>query len=367
MNTSAKRPFSVLEGGRASSLITAKDTGPSQALAENSAANSGLTRGRLETHERRMEPRDPLAGVPDKVSIYEVSPRDGLQNESVTVPPAGKLRLIEALAAAGLRRIEITSFVSPKWIPQLADADDVAAAVILKHGALPESPSWSALCPNPRGLERAKNAGIREIAIFLSSSETHNKKNVNRTIAETLADYRETVRPARDAGMRVRGYLSTVWGCPYEGDVPAERSIAIAKELHAMGCYQISFSDTIGAGTPKFTREIMTRALAELPNEAIAMHMHDTRGTALANVLVGLELGVRTFDGSVGGMGGCPYAPGAAGNVATEDLVYMLHGMGIETGIDLARLIEAARVAESVVGRPLPGKVHQAGLKGLGA
>ncbi len=167
--------------------------------------------------------------------------------------------------------------------------------------------------------------------------------------------------------MRVRGYVSTVWGCPYEGHVAPERSIAIAKKLASMGCYQISFGDTIGAGTPKLTREIMTRALGELPNEAVAMHMHDTRGTALANILVGLELGVRTFDASVGGLGGCPYAPGAAGNVATEDLVYMLHGMGIETGVDLERLVEAARAAESIVGRSLPGKVHQAGIKSLRA
>jgi len=313
-----------------------------------------------------MYDMDPLfAKVPDDVRLYEVSPRDGLQNESATVPLAGKIRLIDALVSAGLRTIEITSFVSPKWIPQLADADEVAERVLAQgyDGRV----AFSALCPNAKGLERAKHAGLKEIAVFLSASETHNKKNVNKTIEQTLAAFEETIRPACEAGMRVRGYVSTVWGCPYEGPVSPERSIAIAKKLVAMGCYQISFGDTIGAGTPKLTREIMTRALDELPNEAVAMHMHDTRGTALANILVGLELGVRTFDASVGGLGGCPYAPGAAGNVATEDLVYMLHGMGIATGVDLERLVEAARAAESIVGRSLPGKVHQAGIKSLRA
>jgi hydroxymethylglutaryl-CoA lyase len=307
---------------------------------------------------------DPLLSVPDKVSVYEVSPRDGLQNESATVPLSGKVRLIDALVAAGLTRIEITSFVSPKWIPQLADADDLAAEIL----ATPHpSVTFSALCPNAQGLERAKHAGMSEIAVFMSSSETHNKKNINKTIDATLAAFAETIGPARAAGIRVRGYVSTVWGCPYEGDVAPERSIAIAKKLYDMGCYQVSISDTIGAGTPKLTREIVARAKDTLPLDAIAMHMHDTRGTALANILVGLELGIRHFDGSVGGMGGCPYAPGAAGNVATEDLVFMLHGMGIATGIDLERLVEAARAAESIVGRKLPGKVHQAGIRSLRA
>jgi hydroxymethylglutaryl-CoA lyase len=309
----------------------------------------------------------PLDRVPDRVSVYEVSPRDGLQNESATVPLSGKLRLIDALVDAGLERIEITSFVSPKWIPQLADADDVAERVMATTARAKPAVSFSALCPNPRGLERAKKAGLREIAVFLSASETHNKKNVNKSIAETLAAFAETIGPAGDAGMRVRGYVSTVWGCPYEGDVPPAQSLAIGKKLVDMGCYQVSFSDTIGAGTPRLTREIMTRALAELPNGAVAMHMHDTRGTALANIVVGLELGVRNFDASVGGMGGCPYAPGAAGNVATEDLVYMLDGMGVATGIDLGRLVEAAKAAESIVGRTLPGKVHQAGIRSLRA
>jgi hydroxymethylglutaryl-CoA lyase len=305
--------------------------------------------------------------VPPAVSVYEVSPRDGLQNESATVPLAGKIRLIDALVAAGLRRIEITSFVSPRWIPQLADADEVAEVVHATRAPTASDVCFSALCPNAHGLERAKKAGMKEIAVFLSASETHNKKNVNKTIAETLSAFEETIGPARELGMRVRGYVSTVWGCPYEGDVSPAASISIARRLHEMGCYQVSISDTIGAGTPRLTREIVGRALDALPIDAVAMHMHDTRGTALSNILVGLELGVRHFDGSVGGLGGCPYAPGAAGNVATEDLVYMLEGMGVSTGVDLERLVEAARAAESIVHRPLPGKVHRAGIRSLRA
>ena len=300
--------------------------------------------------------------IPTEVSVYEVSLRDGLQNERATVPLRGKLRLVDALVASGLRRIEITSFVSPKWIPQLADADEVA-----EHAKAPEAVTFSALCPNAQGLERARKAGIREIAVFISASETHNRKNVNKTIADTLAAFVETVIPAREAGMRVRGYVSTVWGCPYEGDVDHRRALEIARKLLEMGVYQVSLSDTIGVGTPRQTERILKMALAEFPARSLAMHMHDTRGTALANVLVGLAHDIRDFDASVGGMGGCPYAPGAAGNLATEDLVFMLHGMGVATGVDLERLWEAGKVAESIVGRPLPGKVHQAGVRSLKA
>lgn len=305
--------------------------------------------------------------VPGEVSLYEVSLRDGLQNENATVPLSGKLRLVDALVASGLRRIEITSFVSPQWIPQLADADELAELVTTSRAPSASDVTFTALCPNARGLERAQKAGMKEIAVFMSASETHNKKNINKTIAETISAFEQTIGPAREAGMRVRGYVSTVWGCPYEGSVPPATSIAIAQKLHEMGCYQISFGDTIGAGTPRLTRDLMLRALDVLPREAIAMHMHDTRGTALANVVVGLELGIRHFDASVGGLGGCPYAPGAAGNVATEDLVYMLEGMGVRTGVDLERLVEAARAAESIVGRSLPGKVHRAGIRSLRA
>jgi hydroxymethylglutaryl-CoA lyase len=300
--------------------------------------------------------------LPDSVSVYEVSPRDGLQNERATVPLRSKVRLIDALVLAGLRRIEITSFVSPKWIPQLADADEVA-----QHAKPPDGVSFSALCPNARGLERALAAGMTEIAVFVSASETHNRKNVNKTVADTLAGFEETIGPARAQGMRVRGYLSTVWGCPFEGDVDPERAVSMARKLLDMGCYQVSLGDTIGVGTPRHTARILERMLGEIAPGRLAMHMHDTRGTALANVLVGLEMGIRDFDASVGGMGGCPYAPGAAGNLATEDLVYMLRGMGVATGIDLERLVEAGKVAESVVGRSLPGKVHLAGVRSLKA
>jgi hydroxymethylglutaryl-CoA lyase len=299
---------------------------------------------------------------PEKVSIYEVSPRDGLQNERATVPLHSKLRLIGALCASGCKRIEITSFVSPKWIPQLADADEVA-----RRAKAPEGVTFSALCPNAKGLERARAAGMHEIAVFVSASETHNKKNVNRSVEQTLVGFEDTIGPARAAGLRVRGYVSTVWGCPYEGAVDPRRALTIARRLLDMGCYQVSLGDTIGVGTPRQTQKILELFRTEMAPERTAMHMHDTRGTALANVLVGLQMGIRDFDASVGGLGGCPYAPGAAGNLATEDLVFMLHGMGIETGIDLDRLVEAGKVAESLVGRALPGKVHQAGVRSLKA
>ncbi len=294
--------------------------------------------------------------APDRVSIVEVSPRDGLQNEPTIVPTEGKRQLIDALVAAGVARVEVTSFVSPRWVPQLADADTLAAELRAPAGV-----SFAALCPNARGLERAHAAGLDEIAVFLSASESHNQKNVNKSVADTLAVFREIVPPARDLGMRVRAYVSTVWGCPYEGEVDPKVALGIAKELVVLGCYQVSLGDTIGCGTPRQTAEILERFAGELARDKVALHFHDTRGTALANALVGLEMGFRDFDASVGGLGGCPYAPGAAGNLATEDLVYMLHGMGIETGIDLDRLIEAGQLAERLVGRPLPGKVHKAG------
>jgi hydroxymethylglutaryl-CoA lyase len=224
---------------------------------------------------------------------------------------------------------------------------------------------YSGLCPNAQGLRRALACGIGELGVFISASETHNRKNVNKTIAETLSTFEGVVAPAVAAGLRVRGYVSTLFGCPYEGAVDPRRGLDIALRLSEMGCYQISMSDTIGVATPVQTRDVVRLFEAELPSERLALHLHDTRGTALANVLVGLEMGIRTFDASVGGLGGCPYAPGAAGNLATEDLVYTLHGMGVGTGIDLDRLWEAGQVAEAVVGRELPGKVHKAGVRSL--
>ena len=294
--------------------------------------------------------------LPDRVSIYEVSPRDGLQNEAAPIPLGAKQRLVEALLAAGVQRLELTSFVSPRWVPQLADADELVRSVRARPGV-----TLSALCPNAKGFERAKAVGLDEIAVFLSASETHNKKNTNKTIDQSIETFADVVPPALEAGMKVRAYVSTVWGCPYEGAVDPARSLTITQRLLALGCYQVSLGDTIGVGTPLQTRKLCEMFLAEVPSDQLALHLHDTRGTALANALVGLELGVRDFDSSVAGLGGCPYAPGAAGNLATEDLVYMLHGMGIETGIDLEALIEAGRVGEAVTGRRLPGKVHQAG------
>lgn len=299
--------------------------------------------------------------LPERVSVYEVAPRDGLQNEAAAVPTHAKVRLIEALVDAGLRRIEVASFVSPRWVPQMADSDDVARLAPRADGV-----RYSALCPNGRGLERATAAPLEEVAVFVSASETHNRKNINKTVAQSLDAFEGVIEPARRRGVRVRGYVSTMWGCPYEGDVDPRRGLRIAKHLLDRGCYQVSLGDTIGIGTPLQTKRILDLFLAEVDAERLALHLHDTRGTALANMVVGLEMGIRTFDASVGGLGGCPYAPGAAGNLATEDLVYALHGMGVETGVDLEKLWQAGKVAEAVAGRKLPGKVHQAGIHSLG-
>jgi hydroxymethylglutaryl-CoA lyase len=298
--------------------------------------------------------------LPGRVSIYEVGPRDGLQNEAVTIGTVRKLRLVDALVAAGLQRVEITSFVSPHWIPQLADADRLADLLTAREGVM-----FSALCPNMRGLARARVADLKEVAVFLSASETHNRRNINKTIAQALDVFRELIPQALAYGMRVRGYVSTVWGCPYEGDIDPAEAVKLACTLIDLGCYEISLGDTIGVGTPLQTKRIVKQLLAELPAHKLALHMHDTRGQALSNVLVALELGIRTFDAAIGGLGGCPYAPGASGNLATEDLVYMLHHMGVETGVDLEKLWEAGRVAEAIVRRELPGRVHRAGLRSL--
>ncbi len=301
-----------------------------------------------------------LDHLPKRVSVYEVSPRDGLQNESAQVATHAKVRLINALVGAGLTRVEVASFVSPKWVPQMGDGDQVL-------GMLDRDPNvrYSALCPNAQGLERALKAGVDEIAVFISASEEHNKKNVNKSIAGTLKGFETVIGPAVKQGLAVRSYVSTLWGCPYEGDVDPARGVELAQHLIAQGCYQVSLGDTIGVGTPLQTRHILELFLAKLQPDQIALHMHDTRGTALSNVLVGLEMGIATFDTSVAGLGGCPFAPGAAGNLATEDLIYSLHAMGIETGVDLEKLWHAGQVAEAIVGRKLPGKVHRAGVKSL--
>lgn len=302
----------------------------------------------------------PLLHLPTRVSIYEVAPRDGLQNESAQVATHAKVRIVEALVDAGVTRVEVGSFVSAKWVPQMADADQVCRMIERRPGVI-----YSALVPNARGLGRALEAKVDEIAVFISASETHNRKNVNKSIARTLKTFESVIGPAVERGLRVRGYVSTVWGCPYEGNVDPGESLRLAKTLLERGCYQVSLGDTIGVGTPLQTQSILERMLAEIDPATIALHLHDTRGTALANVLVGLQMGITDFDASVGGLGGCPYAPGAAGNLATEDLVYTLQGMGIETGIDLEKLWQAGQVAEAVVGRDLPGKVHRAGVRSL--
>lgn len=300
------------------------------------------------------------SNLPTRVSVYEVSPRDGLQNESAQVATHAKVRLIEALVDAGVSRIEVGSFVAPRWVPQMADADEVCRMIERRPGV-----TYAGLCPNARGLERALAANVDEIAVFVSASETHNAKNVNKTTAQTLEAFEPVIGPAVEGGLKVRGYVSTMWGCPYEGEVDPRRGLRLAKHLLNAGCYQVSLGDTIGVGTPVQTQRILDLFMAELPVEQIALHLHDTRGTALANVLVGLQAGITTFDASVAGLGGCPYAPGAAGNLATEDLVYTLHGMGIESGIDLEKLWQAGQVAEAIVGRELPGKVHRAGVRSL--
>jgi hydroxymethylglutaryl-CoA lyase len=300
-----------------------------------------------------------------RVTVYEVGPRDGLQNEAKNVPFGDKLALVRALADAGLRRIEATSFVSPRWIPQLADAAEVTAALPRVPGV-----SYVVLVPNAKGLERLGEALGRagpdhppvDAAVFLSASETHSRRNINKGIAEALDDAATLVPAALARGLRVRGYVSTVWGCPYEGRVDAGRAAEIAQRLLAFGCHQVSLGDTIGVGTPHQTRDVVRRVLATARPEQLALHMHDTRGTALANVLVGLEEGLTTFDAAIGGLGGCPYAPGASGNLATEDLVYMLRGMGVETGVDWERLVAAGALAQRLVGRRLPGKALQAEL-----
>ena len=293
--------------------------------------------------------------LPAEATIYEVGPRDGLQNEARPVPTPEKIRFIDSLVASGIRNIEITSFVSAKWIPQLADSAEVARGVQRVPGV-----RMSALVPNKRGLETALAAGMKEIALFISVSETHNKKNVNKTIADTIAAFEEVVPVAAAAGVAVRAYLSTVFGCPYEGDVDPEAVVALTGRLRDLGVYQISISDTIGVANPQQVEDVLSRVLAKHPASSLAVHFHDTQGTALANCVVALTLGITTIDAAAGGLGGCPYAPGASGNLATEDVVAMLHGMGVKTGIDLDKLTEASRTAATFVGHELPSKYLKA-------
>lgn len=283
-----------------------------------------------------------------RVHLVEVGPRDGLQNERIRLTADQKVAMIEGLVAAGMRDVEVGSFVHPKWIPQMADTGEVLGRIRKRDGC-----RYWALVPNMRGLEDALKAGAEHIAVFVSSSETHNKKNLNRTIDESLANIRETAEVALREGCMVRGYVSTVFGCPYEGDIDFGRVMDITGELLDLGCIQVSLGDTTGMGTPIQVRTSLERALERFPVEHLALHLHDTRGLAVANALVAVEVGMRTFDSSVGGMGGCPYAPGASGNVGTEDIVNMFEASGYDTGIHLDRLLRVSRRLERDFGATL--------------
>jgi hydroxymethylglutaryl-CoA lyase len=296
--------------------------------------------------------------LPNRVRIREVGPRDGFQNEPETIPTAEKVRLIDMLSDCGVERLEVTSFVRSDVIPQLSDAEEVLGAVRRRDGV-----SFSVLIPNERGLERALQQRDRfdEINVFVSASETHNCKNVNRSIEESLAGLERTLATAREAGLRCEGVISTSFGCPYEGEVPADRVFAIAERLIAAGCEEVGFGDTTGMANPRQVGEFFAAARERLAGVELTAHFHNTRGQGLANLLAALEQGVDSFESSFGELGGCPVPAGATGNVATEDVVSMLHEMGIETGIDLPRLIEAARAAQEVLGRPLGAHVLRAG------
>ena len=293
--------------------------------------------------------------LPKQVRIVEVGPRDGLQNEKAEVPTAVKLELIERLADAGLPAVEATAFVSPKWIPQMADHTEVLEGIRRKPGV-----SYPVLTPNLKGFEAARAAGATEVAVFGAASESFSRKNINCTIAESLERFRPVTDAARQAGIKVRGYISCVLGCPYEGEIAPAKVAEVARALHDMGCYEISLGDTIGVGTPGKTQAMIEACAGQVPIARLAGHYHDTYGQALANIYASLEMGVATFDSSVAGLGGCPYAKGASGNVATEDVVYMLHGLGIETGIDLDKVVEIGRWICGVIGKEPVSKAAKA-------
>ena len=295
------------------------------------------------------------ATLPKDVRIVDVGPRDGLQNEKKPVPTDVKVALIERLADAGLRAIEATSFVSPKWVPQMADAAQVMTLITRRPGV-----SYSVLTPNMKGFEGALASRADEVVVFGAASEAFSQKNINCSIAESIERFAPVARAARDAGMRVRGAISCALGCPYQGKVEPDAVTYVARLMHDIGVHHVGVADTIGVGTPVATQRAMQAALAVYPVDEVSGHFHDTYGQALANVYASLELGIATFDTSVAGLGGCPYAKGATGNVATEDVVYMLHGLGIETGIDLDRLRDAGRFISEHLGRPTNSRVARA-------
>jgi hydroxymethylglutaryl-CoA lyase len=293
--------------------------------------------------------------MPKKITVVEVGPRDGLQNERVSVSVADKIAFVDKLSAAGLPVIEAGAFVSPKWVPQMAGTPEVFAGITRRAGT-----RYTALVPNLAGLERAQAAGVTEIAIFAAVSETFSRKNINQSVADSLATYREVCDRALAAGLRVRGYLSTAFGCPFEGAVDPARVADVTARVADLGVFEVAVSDTIGIAHPGQVPKVLEAVLARVPANRIALHFHDTRGTALANVLAALPFGITTFDASAGGLGGCPYAPGAAGNLATDDLIYMLDGLGLETGVSLRGVSDASAFIGSRLDHPLPSRHFQA-------
>jgi hydroxymethylglutaryl-CoA lyase len=293
--------------------------------------------------------------LPSRVTIVEVGARDGLQNEAVTVATADKIAFVDRLSTAGFPVIEVSAFVSPKWVPQLADAEPVFAGISRQPNV-----RYSALVPNVPGLQRAAAAGVTEVAIFAAASNTFSRRNINQDIDASLDTYRQVCARATALDIRVRGYVSTAFGCPFEGEVSPARVASVSAALIEMGAFEVSVSDTIGIAHPGQVPRVVEAVAARVPLDRIALHFHDTRGTALANVLAALDLGVTTFDASAGGLGGCPYAPGATGNVASEDVIYMLDGLGIETGVQLSAVVDASRFIESRVGHALPSRYYRA-------
>ena len=293
--------------------------------------------------------------LPRRVAVVEVGPRDGLQNEKAAIVTADKIAFVDRLSDAGHSVIEVSAFVSPKWVPQMADAREVFAGITRKPGV-----RYTALVPNHAGLERAIAAGVSEVAIFAAASETFSRRNINQSIEESLTTYRGVVDAAKAAGLNVRGYLSTCFHCPFEGLIAPAAVATVASRLFELGVFEIAISDTIGAAHPGQVPMVLDAVTKRVPLEQVALHFHDTRGTALANVLAGLDYGVTTFDSSAGGLGGCPYAPGAAGNLATEDLLYMLNGLGIDTGVSIDAVASASRFIETRLDHGLPSRFLQA-------
>lgn len=299
-----------------------------------------------------------MNSISDRVEITEVGPRDGLQAESHFLPTEQKIELINSLIGAGLRRIEFSSFVSPRAVPQLADAEDVIAGINRSSDVV-----LAALVPNEKGAVRAAEARVDELVVFVSASESHNHKNVNRSVEDSLVGFKDVARIADDAGIPVRGAIATAFGCPFEGDVPLEQLSNIARQFRDLGFTGYILGDTTGMATPPLVKAACDHLETEIPDMQFGLHFHNTRGIGLCNVMAGLEAGIRRFDSSIGGLGGCPFAPAATGNICTEDLVYLLHEMGFETGLDLTKLMEIARNMESLLGHKLPGQIMKAGLR----